>query len=1203
MVDRKLIFGGGGGGDSPTRTDDNLRSEDSAELLIGVCEGPIKGLENGYKSFFVDETPLQADDDSYNYQEFNLDIRKGEPVEDPIKLELGGYVRATNVGIELKKDTPVTRVTQSGEIDYIDVRIAVNRLYYSSDDGTFNSEVSFRIEYKKVSDPNWILYQNKPMTIEGKTTSTYMKDYRIAVDRDPETSYEVRVTKITEDGEESADGQGHFINIAFQSFEEVISDEKSFPYTAIAHLNIRTSDQINQMPQFSGIYECMIVKVPSNYDPKERTYEGEWDGTFKLEYTDNPAWCLYDLIMNDEHGVNRYFPVNADKWDFYEAAKYCDELVTDGRGGFEPRYTLNLTIQDAQSGFEVLQYVASAFNGTIYEDGSNFIRLTYDRAKEATHLFTKENVGVGGFSYSFSEPSTRFNDITVTFTNSNSNWEEDRRRVYDQENIDIWGRVTEDFQAVGCIKESEALRRARFRMIGSLTEVMSVNFTTNRVAQNISVFDTILVSDPDMNYSISGRFKSVGEKRTSVTLRDPVFLEARADYVCAIQTPTGIVHVEVDVREVGQVYELYFKDYLPDNLPDKAVFSLESPDDSKGSPKPFKVLAISESEGEPDKVSITAIEINRNKQYEADNNLDITEIEPSIRPNYNIVPHVLDVSFSEVYVKSTKETQLIITPILDRERYPYYSGSFRVWSRPNEQNPSYATNHAWQEGTLHYGDTLINHPSGLYDFVVLPLSTLGTTPNFDTAPVFVHDVTDLSKPPADVFNFQANGNINNILLTWDKVNDVDLIGYEIRLGDTWEDGEVIASFITDTSFYYNSKNPNSQKFMIKAIDAFGVYSLNYTTAWGQLGEPADVKEFYATPNRDTIRFDWVAESENGVEYEVKVGQSWDSGITLFKTKGMNQTVLNPAGSERGFMIKAVTPAGVYSKNFRYAQPQLELHQNRNVILEIDNAQDNWSGVTNGLERTNFEDVLAMRDGYYYAEHYFDVNLNEVTRARNWFETEGFKFGERLTFEDLNYTWGSGEAAQQNWLNTTGLNSVNGEIQAVISYQLTSDYLNYIGLSLNNTTEEMNKKFKASLENEVTYSGAKYSNGVVLNKLLNLRYENLNIPSLFSIRCKIKLTNASSDYIKILRLSGNLNYWIDLSIENGKLILRRSDGVFGSNSFERFDNLEYLSIMITQTNDKIIVDYLPEYANISGRIEINCKPLGAFTKLYLGGRYE
>ena len=266
------------------------------------------------------------------------------------------------------------------------------------------------------------------------------------------------------------------------------------------------------------------------------------------------------------------------------------------------------------------------------------------------------------------------------------------------------------------------MRRARFRMIGSLTEVMSVNFTTNRVAQNISVFDTILVADPDMNYSISGRFKSVGEKRTSVTLRDPVFLEARADYVCAIQTPTGIVHVEVDVREVGQVNELYFKDYLPDNLPDKAVFSLESPDDSKGSPKPFKVLAISESEGEPDKVSITAIEINRNKQYEADNNLDITEIEPSIRPNYNIVPHVLDVSFSEVYVKSTKETQLIITPILDRERYPYYSGNFRVWSRPNEQNPSYATNHAWQEGTLHYGDTLINHPSGLYDFVVLPLS-------------------------------------------------------------------------------------------------------------------------------------------------------------------------------------------------------------------------------------------------------------------------------------------------------------------------------------------------------------------------------------------------------------------------------------------------------------------------------------------------
>ena len=1206
MINRKLVFGGGGssGGGSQTRTPDNLRSDDSAELLIGLCEGPIEGLEDGNKSFFVDETPLIASDGSSNYTDFNLQLKHGDLSDDEtVKYELGGSARATNVGIELKKDIPVSRITQSGDIDFIDVRIAVSQLYYSSSDGTFNSEVSFRIEHKKVTDSVWILFQNKPMTISGKTTSTYVKDYRIPVSRDSETQYEIRVVKITDDGEESSDAQGHFNQIYFQSFEEIVADEKRFDNTALVHLNIRTSDQINQMPQFSGIYKCLKIKIPSNYDPEKRIYDGEWDGTFKIQYSNNPAWCLYDLIMNDRYGVNAYYPVVADKWDFYEAGRYCDELVPNGKGGFEPRYTLNLVIEDAQSGPEVLNYVASTFNATIYEDGSNFVRLTYDKYEQATHIFTKENVANGLFNYSFTDPSTRFNDITVSFINADSNWEEDRRRVFDQDNIDIWGRTTEDFQAVGCTSESEAIRRARFRMISALTEVMSVSFTTNRSAQNINVFDTILIADPDMNYSVSGRFKEIGETRISATLRDPVFIEASSDYVCSIQTPTGIVEIEVDVREVGQVYELFFKDFLPNNLPDKAVFSLESRDDNKGSPKPFRVISISEVDGSPDSMSITAMEINRNKQYEADTGYDITEIEPSVRPNYNIVPHVLDVKFTETYIAARKETHLTITPVLDTQRYPYYTGNFYVWSRPVEGTQGVDGNYAWQQRDLIYGDTIVNHPAGDYEFVVLPTTSLGSTPNFDTAPIFTYNVTDLSKPPADVENFKAQSNLTNIYLTWDAVKDVDLIGYEIRKGDSWENGDVIASFLTDTSFYYNTNDPTLQKFMIKSIDTFGVYSVNYTFTTAQLGAPKDVKAFYATPNRDSIRFDWVADAETGVEYEVKIGNSWDSGITLFKTKGMNQTVLNPAGSDRGFMIKSVSQAGVYSVNFRYTQPVLELHQNRNVILEVDNAKDGWVGVTNGLEKTNFDDILAMRDGFYYAEHYFDVNLPEKTRARNWFETEGFKFGQRLTFEDLNYSWGSGEASSQNWLNSTGLNSVNGNIQPVITYQLSDEYLNYLGFSLNKTTTDMKGLIEPYYENEVAYAGAKYSDGIVLNRLLNLRYDNLNIPSEFSLKFKLKITNASSDYIKIMRLEGDVGNWIELSIEASLLVLRKSDGVEVSGKYDRFDNLEYLSIMLTQNSEKIIVDYLPEYANISGRLEVESLPTGGYQKLYLGGRYE
>lgn len=1201
MIKKELIFAGGGsGGGSGHQTDDNLRSDDIAELLIGLCEGPIEGLEDGEKSFFVDETPLMASDGSLNYEDFDLDVKKGNLTDDEIiTLSLGGSSRPTNVGIELLQDKPITRVTQSGDIDFIDVRVIVGKLYRITSKGTYNSSVRFNIEYKKTNELNWKLYHNESQVISGKTMSNYVQDYRIVVERDPNYSYEVRLTKISADSPDTEEGD--FNTLYFSQFEEIVAMEKRFDNTAIVHLQIKTSDQINQMPDFSGIYKGTIIKVPSNYDAETRFYDGEWDGTFKLAYTNNPAWCLYDLIVNDRYGVNAYYPVNVDKWDFYEAAKYCDEMVSDGRGGLEPRYTLNIVLSDAKSGYEVLNYIAATFNATIYEDGSNMVRLALDRAGQATHLFTRENVTETGFQYSFSDPSTRYNDFTVTFINSESNWEEDRRRVYDQDNIENWGRTVYDFQAVGCIKESEALRRARFRMISGLTELMTVTFTTNRIAQNINIFDTILVSDPNMNYALSGRIHSVDQNRTTIHLRDSVFIEAGTLYAIKIQTTDGVVECEVDVKEVGEVKELYLLDKLPENVPEYAVFSLEGTDNLKGFPKPFKVLSIAEGEDGSETMTITAIEINRNKQYEADTGLDLTEIEPSTRPNYLVVPHALDAVFNQTYVQLRKENQLIIGLVLDYQKYPYYTGSFICYSREKvaegqEENP-------WEKREVVNRDTIINHPGGLHEFILLPLTVYGTTPSFDTAPIFEYDVLDLTLPPADIKNFKVTPTINNFKLTWDPVDDVDLVGYEIRTGDNWDEGITIADFLVDTTYYYTTNDTSIINFMIKAIDSFGNYSIYYASARGSLAAPQDVKAFYVTPNLDNIRFDWIAESENGVEYEVRSGQSWDSGLFLFKTKGKNQTILNPTtNGNKGFMIKAISQAGIYSTNYRYAKGNLALKQNRNVIMEVDNVKDNWEGVTNGFQRSEFNDVLVMYEGYTFAEHYFDVHLNEVTRARNWFETEGFKFGDRLTFEDLTYTWGSVEAETHNWLNTTGLTSLGGELQPVISYSSGEEYAGFLGFSMNKTLADMRKEVFPTYEKEVTYGSARYTNGLIVNKLVDVRYTTLDVPKEFSMKFKLKLTKKTADYLKILRLANDVDY-IDLSIEDFNLALKKSDGTQVSDTITRFENYDFMTVMITQTNDKIIVDYSCEYANIKGKLESESPSTNAFTKLYIGGLYE
>lgn len=1195
MRKKPLIYGGGGSEVDVAKN--TLFSKDTAEILIGLCEGPIEGLENGEKSFYLDDTPLEATDGTKNYTNYTLDIKKGDVIDDEsIKFQLGGSGKYTSVKLELKCDKPVTRVTQTGEVDYIDVRIAVKQLYFSEDDGdVFETSVSFNIEYKRQDQLEWTLFQNKTQTISGKTTTGYVRDYRIPVERSSEYYYEIRVTKLTKDKPEASDF-GNFTIIDWDSFEEITAGVGNYPNTALVHFVTETSDQLTNIPQLSGVYKFLKIRIPSNYNPTTRFYAGEWDGTFKIAWTDNPAWCLYDLIMNDRYGVNAYYPVECDKWDFYEAGQYCDEMVQDGKGGMEPRYTLNIVLEESQPGPDMLNYIAGIFNATIYEDGNGLVRLTFQREQQATHIFSLENVTPTGFIYSFSDPSTRYNDLSVSFMNSERDWIEDRRRVSDEESIKLWGRIPEDFVAVGCIKESEAMRRARYRLLTNLTETMSVTFTTNISAENINVFDTILIADKMMGYSTSGRFKDIAEDGLSVTLRDSIFLEAGVTYTINIQTANGLLSVALNVVEVGYVKELHFSDSIANlGVPEKAVFSLVGSSGVGGSPKPFRVVSISESPEGDGSYSITATEINRDKQQKADLAVVMEDEIYTKLPSYSIIPQVKDVKFTQTFVKTSKQMHTIVDAVLDKEHYPYYTGSYKVYSRLQGEE-------TWLEREVFHGDTLIDHPMGTYEFKILPKTTFGKVPNFEKAPVFVYEIEDVSKPPADVQNFRAIPNINNVVFKWDEVPDSDLIGYEIRKGETWEDGEVITTYTVGTEYIYTGEITSNTYFTIKAIDVLGNYSENYPTVSTQLARPSNVTSFFVTPNLDSLRFDWVAPAENAVEYEVRIGESWDSGIKLFKVSGFNQTVLNPSYGSAGFMIRAVSKAGVYSDSYRYAEVRLELHQNRNVILEIDNAAAGWVGATNNLEATEFEDVLAMKQGVYFSEHYFPVSLGEVTRARNWYETEGFKFGTRLTFEDLDYSWGSEDAAGQNWLNSTSIGSSMGEIQPMITYEQTTPYESYLGFRLDGTLTEMNNSVTPSLQENVSYGNTRYSEGLKAHRKMRVEYP-VVVPEEFTLKFRVKVHKYVAYRIPIIELIGPSGSMLVYLYMQNEIIVERSDGVNIRCPISYFGDGDFISVTLTQSADKLKLDYFVEYVNMGGKEEADCKPLGEFTKMKFGGKNE
>ena len=1186
---KKLIYGGGGKQAKTIVQDDNLQSDERAEVLVGVCEGEIVGPVDGEKSIYLDDVPLMDASGNKNFSDYTLQVYRGTPNQQ-ITFNQGGTARSTSVGVEVLHDTPIVRLTQSGDIDFIDVKLSVPHLYYGDSKGNMlAATLTFKIAYKLTTDSEWT---EKTLSISGKTTSGYNRDYRFPVTRNTESRYEIRVTKVTAD---SPTGQtGVFNKLGFSAFEEVIARTLDFDNTAGIKLDIKTSDELRSLPQISGVYKLLKIKIPSNYNPITRAYAGEWDGTFKIAWTDNPAWCLYDLITNDRYGVNAYYPVEADKWDFYEAGRYCDTMVPDGKGGLEPRYTLNMIITDAQPGPDMLNYIAGTFNATIYEDGSGLVRLAFEHDEQAVHLFGMENVTPSGFVYSFTDPESRFNDYTVTFVNSEQNWIEDRRRVADYNNIAEFGRVTKNFGAVGCIKESEALRRARYMLIGNLTETMSVTFSTTIAAYNVNPFDTILVSDPNMGYAVSGRFREVSQDGMSATLRDAVFIEAGVDYTVQLQTPNGVSEVALDVREVGYVKTLYFADSVLNlDIPEYGMFVLHGEGDQGGSPKPFRVIAISES-SEGEGIAITAVEINRDKQREADEGIEIEDTEYSRIPSYELIPQVADVAFSESYDSTNKQCQLDLEVRVDSS-YRYYSDKVRVWSRPVGEE-------IWTERTVGVGNTIIDHPVGEYEFKVLPVTTLGTMPEFDTAPIYTYDVKGITAPPANVENFQVLPTVANLNFTWDPVPDTDLIGYQIRKGDSWDTAEVIAEFVTETKYTYTTTETEAATYMIKAIDVLQNYSESAATVTTSLGAPKNVKNFYVTPNQDTLRFDWVAELENGVEYEVRIGETWSSGLRLFKTTGFNQTILNPTFDDRGFMIRAVSAAGIYSESYRYAEVRCELKQDRNVILTIDNAgDDNWAGVTNGLELYPLDpSILSMKSGTFYGEHYFPVHLPEVIRARNWYDTEGFKFGTRLTFEDLDYAWNSNEAANQTWLNASSITETGGEIQPVISYALRTVYPHDLGFRFDNTLLDTTEQTSPSSSLNVSYSPARYSNGLDVHPAMNVEYSNLNITDKFSLKFKVKTKRHWLDDVYIFKLTGNGGTISCNIVNKNTLRIERSDGVVATAPVSFYEEYDFLYVGIVQSATSLKVYYLTEYGGDDNNIEVSCAPLGSLDKLSIGG---
>ncbi len=351
---------GGGGGHTPIEQPNTLESAQKLKIIDLLCEG-VAGHNVSFKNIFLDNTPIQNDDGSFNFTGIRVSALPGTHDQD----YLAGFDttdKVVSVGAEVKADQSITRTITNPLVDRLRITVALGSLITMKDNGDrVGGEVSLSV-----------MCGNKsyPITISGKTTSAYHQD--IVIDELPEAPFNVTVVRNTPDSTtDKVSNQTHWV-----SYVESIDAKFSYPHSVVVGMEIDSAQFGGKIPQRTYLNKWTQIKVPNNYDPEARTYDGIWNGQFKTAWSNNPAWVFYDLVTDKRYGLgDRLGEFGCDKWSLYQIAKYCDQIVPDGFGGEEPRFTCNAYLSEPRDAKALLDDLASV----------SFVVLLYGTDKVLLH--------------------------------------------------------------------------------------------------------------------------------------------------------------------------------------------------------------------------------------------------------------------------------------------------------------------------------------------------------------------------------------------------------------------------------------------------------------------------------------------------------------------------------------------------------------------------------------------------------------------------------------------------------------------------------------------------------------------------------------------------------------------------------------------------------------------------------------------------
>lgn len=804
---------GGGSSRTPVEANDTVNSRAMASVLDLLGEGVIGGLIDGAKSIFLNDTPLQNSDNSYNFSGVTWWFRDGS--QDQSVIDGFDFIETPkSVGRQLKQTSQVNVSLDSADSDRVRVvmKFPSLRSIDKKSGDTNGTTVQFKFQIDAGNGGGFVDVvaegeSNATISLTAKKTGVYYRSYVLDLPK-PAKAYTLRAIRLTED---HTDNSYLYDDTYIDSIGEIVNTSLNYPNSALVGLKINSEQFGSSMPTRSYLIKGLKIRVPSNYNADTNSYDGNWDGTFKLASSSNPAWILFDLLTNTRYGLGQFVQESMiNIGELYQIGRYCDAYVDDGFGGKEKRFAINTQITSRQDAYRVVQDIAGAFRGMVYWAGG-MVHITQDSPADPVMLFSNSNVVNGSFAYKGSARKDRYSVALITYNNKEDGYKQSVEYVEDQEAIKRYGIRKTESVAFGCTSRGQSHRVGLWTLYTSRMESDVITFAVGMDSVFLMPGDIVLIADKfRAGRRNSGRI--IGYTSNSIKLDAPVDLTSVGNHITFLSAEGKMVGR--DILENGKnITTVTFKTALSSNETpvSDAVWVIAQPDLT-----PLQARVVSVAEGDDGtSFNITAIQNNPTK-YEA------------IDSGAQLIPQnttVLDPTFSKpsglaitegTYLSSPGNLSVSLTATWQGKSAQYYIS----WRRSDAGNVSNWKSERVTEEQFELRGVAEN---GQYDFQVYAVSVGGRK----TDPISItYKVLGTMTAPDAPTGLTAVGDYRSIVLNWVNPASVDLDHIEVLASKTNDKSKAqLIAKVSGTTFSHNGLEDSvTWYYWVRAANKRGMLS-------------------------------------------------------------------------------------------------------------------------------------------------------------------------------------------------------------------------------------------------------------------------------------------------------------------------------------------------------------------------------------------